>query len=145
MAISQDKNNLLFTRHYIGLYRLYLIFQPWSQHVGVWGAPPPFPTSCFPNKSPAPLLSLGTSIPDWRVPPAPCQPTHLLDKPREMLGKKMLLYLSDGQLNNSLFHCTILMKLGLFKEFCPPEPLWRFSPKLQHFAAPHLGFTNSCF
>lgn len=57
----------------------------------------------------------------------------------------MLLYLSDGQLSNSLFHHTVLMKLGLYKEFCPPEPLWRFCPKLQHFAAPRLGFTNSCF
>lgn len=55
------------------------------------------------------------------------------------------MYLSDGQLNNSLFHHTVLMKLGFYKEFCPPEPLWRFSPKLQYFAAPHLGFTNSCF
>lgn len=57
----------------------------------------------------------------------------------------MLLFLSDGQLNNCLFHHMILMKLGLFKEFCPPEPLWRFPVKLQHFVALHLGFTNSCF
>lgn len=114
--------------------------------MGVGGAAPPFPTSYFSNKlSPTPALSLGTSIPDWRVPPALCQPAHLLDKPREILGKKTLVYLSDGQLNNSLFHHTVLMKLGFYKEFCPPEPLWRFSPKLQYFAAPHLGFTNSCF
>lgn len=95
--------------------------------------------------SPTPPLSLGTPISDWRVLPAPLQPAHLLDKPREVLGKKMLLFLSDGQLNNCLFHHTILVKLGLYKEFCPPEPLWRFPVKLQHFVAPHLSFTNSCF
>lgn len=94
--------------------------------MGVREATPTISCLVLPNTMPPTAsLALGTPMSNCRVPPAPHQPAHTLDKPREMLAKKTLLYLQDGQLNKPT-NQTILMKHGLYKTFALQSPCGGF-------------------